>query len=145
VYNPLQQVPLQQATLHASTKRQVLRTIASILDPLGLLSPLVILYKALLQKLWQDNLLWDEQLTLLRQEEWNQLIITLPKLSQIYIPRKVICAQATPFHLHAFCDASEIAYGACIYIRSTNKNDQVFNQLLCSSPRVDPQKKTDNS
>jgi len=28
----------------------------------GLLSPTVIAHKTLIQKLWQDNLLWDEQL-----------------------------------------------------------------------------------
>ena len=44
-----------------STKRSVLARIASIFDPLGLLSPIVIAHKTFLQKLWQDNLLWDEQ------------------------------------------------------------------------------------
>jgi hypothetical protein len=90
----------------------VLGTTESIFYPLGLLSPSVILYKVLLQKLWQDNLLWDDQLTSVRQKEWNQLIYTLPKLSQICIPRKVICAQETTVHLHGFCDASETELGA---------------------------------
>jgi hypothetical protein len=111
-----QQVPLQQATLHASTKRQVLGTNASIFYSLGVLSQLVILYKAFLQKLWQD-LIWDEQLTHLRKEEWNQLINTLPKLSQIHITRKIICAQTTTVHIRRFY-ASETAFGACIYITS---------------------------
>ena len=125
--NTSQQVPLQRATLHASTKRQVLRHIASIFDPLGLLSPSVIAYKVFLQKLWQDNLLWDEQLTNLRQEEWNQLMLKLPQLTQIRIPRKVICTNATAIHLHGFCDSSEQAYGACMYIRSTDQTNQVFS------------------
>ena len=51
----------------ASTKRKVLATTASIFDPLGLLS------KIFLQKLWQDNLKWDEPLPFHLQEQWNQL------------------------------------------------------------------------
>ena len=71
----------------ASTKRNVLARIASIFDPLGLLSPIVIAHKTFLQKLWQDNLLWDEQLQQHRQEEWNHLSHAIPKMSQIYMPR----------------------------------------------------------
>ena len=141
--NTSQQVPLQRAMLHASTKRQVLGHIASIFDPLGLLSPSVIAYKVFLQKLWQDNLLWDEQLTDLRQEEWNQLMLTLPQLTQIRIPRKVICTNATAIHLHGFCDSSEQAYGACMYIRS-NRSNQPSVQLFvvffikgCSTEKID--------
>jgi hypothetical protein len=53
----------------ASTKRKVLATIASIFDPLGLLSPAVIAYKTFLQKLWQDKLQWDELLTVHLQQD----------------------------------------------------------------------------
>ena len=84
---------------------------------------------------------WDEQLTNLRQEEWNQLMFKLPQLTQIRIPRKVICTNATAIHLHGFCDSSEQAYGACIYIRSTDQTNQAFSHLLCSSSRVAPLQK----
>jgi len=125
----------------ASTKRNVLARIASIFDPLGLLSPIVIAHKTFLQKLWQDNLLWDEQLQQHRQEEWDHLLHAIPKMSQIYMPRKVICANAIDVQLHGFCDSSEQAYGACLYIRSTDHQDNTFCHLLCSSSKVAPLKK----
>jgi len=60
----------------------VLARTASIFDPLGLLSPAVIAYKIFLQKLWQDQLQWDELLPAHLQQEWNHLLQTIPKLSQ---------------------------------------------------------------
>ena len=43
--------------------------------------------------------------------------------------------------LHSFSDASEVAYGACIYIRSVDVMGNVITNLLCSKSRVAPLKK----
>ena len=43
--------------------------------------------------------------------------------------------------LHRFCDASQKAYGACVYIRSISSNGKVNVSLLCSRGRVAPIKK----
>jgi hypothetical protein len=119
----------------------VLAKVASIFDPLGLISPSVIIYKTCLQKLWQNSLQWDVQLSPQLQGEWDKLCNTMPKLSEICINRKVVCIHATNLQLQCFCDSSERAYGACIYIRSTDSNQTVFCNLLCSSSRVAPLKK----
>jgi hypothetical protein len=63
---------LVQANSSTSTKRKALAVTASIFKPLGLLSPSIISYKMFLQKLWQDQLDWDEQIPHHLQEEWNQ-------------------------------------------------------------------------
>ena len=122
----------------ASTKRKVLATTASIFDPLGLLSPAVIAYKIFLQKLWQDKLQWNELLPVHLQQELNHLQQTILKLSHIKINGKVICASATNIQLHGFCDTSERAYGACLYICSTDNNRSC--ELLCSTSKVAPLK-----
>jgi hypothetical protein len=44
------------------TKRSILSCIAQIYDPLGLLSPCIIQAKIMLQKIWLENLTWDESL-----------------------------------------------------------------------------------
>jgi len=85
---------VQKTNSTASTKRRVLATTASIFDPLGLLSPAVIAYKIFLQKLWQDRLQCDELLPAHLQQEWNQLLQTIPKLSQLKIKRNGICSNA---------------------------------------------------
>jgi hypothetical protein len=54
-------VQINQAT--TPTKRSVLRATASIYDPLGLLSPVIIQCKILLSQLWQIKVNWDDQLT----------------------------------------------------------------------------------
>ena len=120
-----------------STKRKVLAKTASIFDPLGLLSPAVIAYKIFLQKLWQDKLQWDELLSVHLQQEWNQLLQTIPKLSQIKINRKIICSNAIIIQIHGFCDSSERAYGACLYIRSTDNNKRTSCELLWSTSKVE--------
>jgi len=42
--------------------------------------------------------------------------------------------------LHVFCDASEKAYGAALYIRSTSRED-ITVRLDCSKNRLAPVKK----
>ena len=123
-----------------STKRKVLATTASIFDPLGLFSPAVIVYKMFLQRLWQDQLQWDQPLPANFQQEWNQMHQSLSQLFQIKMNRKVICPSATNIQIHGFCDSSEKAYGACIYIRSIDSNQKTSCELLCSTSRVAPLK-----
>ncbi|XP_025995265.1 uncharacterized protein LOC113004887 [Solenopsis invicta] len=44
--------------------------------------------------------------------------------------------------IQGFCDASESAYGACIYVQSVNNcQDKISSRLLCSKARVAPLKK----
>ena len=44
------------------TKRNVLRKIATVFDPLGFICPIVVLAKILLQELWTRGHDWDEQI-----------------------------------------------------------------------------------
>ena len=40
--------------------------------------------------------------------------------------------------MHGFCDASEKAYGACIYLRSADTQGKHHISLVCSKSRVAP-------
>ncbi|XP_039299275.1 uncharacterized protein LOC120355056 isoform X1 [Nilaparvata lugens] len=104
----------------AFTKRELLSCIASIFDPLGLISPVVILPKMLFQKLWPLKLDWDQKLPPDLLADWLAILQELPNISNITIPRCILAPEPDAIlELHAFADASVTAYGVCIYVRST--------------------------
>lgn len=47
-----------------------------------------------------------------------------------------ICNNAVHVQLHGFADASKKAYGACVYLRSVDKQGIVSIHLLCSKSKV---------
>jgi len=54
------------------TKRSVLRSTASIYDPLGLLSPIITQCKIFMQQLWQLKVNWDDPLNTMVKEHWQE-------------------------------------------------------------------------
>ncbi|XP_076047314.1 uncharacterized protein LOC143028837 [Oratosquilla oratoria] len=60
----------------------------------------------------------------------------------IIVPAKILFQEATRLKiswdekLHPFCDASEVAFGACTYIRTINQDGKVHVALLVSKARV---------
>ena len=44
------------------TKRSLLKHVASLYDPLGLVAPYALQGKILLQELWKAGVTWDEEL-----------------------------------------------------------------------------------
>ncbi|XP_039289297.1 uncharacterized protein LOC120352500 [Nilaparvata lugens] len=122
------------------TKREFLSCIASIFDPLGLISPIVIAPKILFQELWLARIGWDDSLPPGLLSKWLKILQELHSISNINIPRCVISADTdSTFELHGFSDASLKAYGACIYVRSVSSNG-IKVHLLCSKSRVAPLK-----
>ena len=93
-----------------------------------------------LKKLWQDKIHWYEPLSSHFQQEWDQLLQTIPTLLTLRINRKVIGLNAINIQIYGFCDSTEQAYGACLYIRSTDSNNKTSCELLCSTSKVAPLK-----
>ncbi|CAI6376545.1 unnamed protein product [Macrosiphum euphorbiae] len=70
-------------------------------------------------------------------------VVVQAKILEIRIPRRIIqVSEPTDLQLHIFCDASEAAYGACVYIRSKGRDNVISCELLCSRSRVAPLKVT---
>ncbi|XP_033356900.1 uncharacterized protein LOC117237245 [Bombus vosnesenskii] len=122
------------------TKRIISSEIAKIYDPLGLLAPVIVRAKMLLQRIWSSKIDWDESLPIELHTEWERYYAQLPLLNNVRFPRKAIIESAMEIELHGFCDASEKAYGACIYLRTLNTNGRVWTQLLTAKSKVAPLK-----
>ena len=121
----------------------MIKLLASIYDPLGVLNPIVVTFKVFFQKLCLSKLGWDEHLDGDLLKEWNVIIDGLSDASDICVPRiyadmsrDVDCVE-----LHGFADASVKAYGCCIYMRVKYVDGSVVSCLVCAKSRVAPIKK----
>ena len=125
------------------TKRGILSTVSQIFDPLGLLSPFILLGKNILQQVNQSGVDWDEEISGDLQGRWKVWLAQLVGLDKITISR---CIKPLGFgtvirtELHHFCDASTHGIGACSYIRLINTSNEVHCALLLGKSRVIPKK-----
>ncbi|GBM78654.1 hypothetical protein AVEN_267694-1, partial [Araneus ventricosus] len=97
------------------SKREVLSNIARLFDPLVPLNDL---------------------------NDWLKFLKDLPAVNKLEIPRCAIITNPVAIDLHCFCDASDKAYGAVLYLCSKNESGEVQTNILCSKLRVCPIKAT---
>lgn len=114
------------------TTKRIISESAEIFDHLGLLiSPCTVLVKVIMQKLWSQKVSWDESISPEINSSWLRFRNELKHLYKLKISRRVICSDQ---------DASEMAFGACVYIISINSDGQIFVILICVKTRVAPLK-----
>ena len=123
------------------TKRSLLRVAATFYDPLGLISPIILSFKMLFQAVCKKNVGWDDELDDSLSERWRSLIRDLLEVGRISVPRCYSLNSQSEdevfIELHAFGDASENAYGSCVYIRLEYQS-RVHCSLIASKTRVAP-------
>ncbi|XP_055621928.1 uncharacterized protein LOC129765548 [Toxorhynchites rutilus septentrionalis] len=127
-----------------ATKRTILSTIAKLFDPLGLIAPVVIKAKIIMQELWLLSCDWDDPVPKTLDRKWKTYCRELPNISAYRVDRYAFLPNATVM-LHTFADASEAAYGACTYARSEDSEGNIKVQLLASKSRVAPLKRLNSS
>jgi hypothetical protein len=129
-------------THNTCTKRAMLSEIAQLFDPLGLISPVVIQAKILMQQLWLEKVNWDDTLTPEIINKWQELRQDLQRLSQLQIPRWLkLHSEISSAQIHGFSDASQLAMAAVVYIRVTNQDSSSIVTLVCSKTKVAPLKR----
>lgn len=115
----------------------MLSKIAQMFDPLGLIAAVLVIGKIIMQQLWKQELDWDEELPFKLKTTWEDYYSSLLHLRDIRIQRNVnIGNQSSTFDVYGFGDASEKAFGACLYAVSTNKNGNKQSALICSKSKV---------
>ena len=125
------------------TKRALLKLTAKIFDPLGFLSPFTIRLKAMFQILCCDKIDWNEELHGDSRERFNSFVSDLQHLSNVRIPRCYFDVRSKPtnIQLHGFSDASQQAFAAVVYLRSTYEDGRVAVKFVASKTKVAPTKK----
>ncbi|XP_040173686.1 uncharacterized protein LOC120906238 [Anopheles arabiensis] len=122
------------------TKRSILSNVARMFDPLGLISPIVIRAKMMMQELWLQKAGWDEYVPDTICKKWKTIQEDWQLISKFKVSRYALLP-GVRIQLHTFCDASEAAYGACIYARCEGEGGQIRITLLSSKSRVAPLKR----
>ncbi|XP_058816901.1 uncharacterized protein LOC131680198 [Topomyia yanbarensis] len=129
------------------TKRIALSYIARLFDPLGLVGPVVTTAKMFMQTLWtlkdDDGKIWswDNELPTAIKERWQEYQSQLHQLNDLRIDRCILLSNPASVQLHFFSDASEHAYGSCVYVRSTDASSAVKVCLVTAKSKVAPLKK----
>jgi hypothetical protein len=125
------------------TKRVILSQAQKIFDPIGILSPALLIPKLTIQRMWEKKVGWDEELNKEDSRDFLEWRAEVADLECIRIPR---CVNGEPelrknFQLHTYCDASKYAYAAVVFLR-VEEGDEVSVQLLQAKTRVAPLKST---
>ncbi|XP_050390455.1 uncharacterized protein LOC126809746 [Patella vulgata] len=123
------------------TRRGILSIISSIYDPLGFISPLLLVGKQVLQEMCRLNTGWDDVIPEDLLPRWQRWRDELFKIETLKIDR---CFKPDGFGtvvsvgIHNFSDASTFGYGECSYLRLVDANQRVYVSLVMSKSRVTP-------
>ncbi|XP_062700012.1 uncharacterized protein LOC115258713 [Aedes albopictus] len=123
------------------TKREILRTLMMIFDPLGLIGHFLMYLKVVLQEIWRTPVGWDDVVEDKQFEMWLEWLNVLPAVAKVQIPRCYRTAtsigSSTDVHLHIFVDASEKGFAAVVYLRF-QEEQTIETALVGSKTRVAP-------
>ena len=126
-----------------ATRRGILSSASSLYDPLGLVAPMLLPAKLLLQDLCRRRLDWDMEISAEDVRRWHEWLSELKYLKSLKIPRctkpDATVAEKTP-ELHLFSDASETGYGVVCYLRYPTIDGLYQCRLAYGKSRVAPLK-----
>ncbi|XP_037930941.1 uncharacterized protein LOC119665768 [Teleopsis dalmanni] len=102
------------------TKRNVLKIMAGVYDPLGFLGPFTVKIKTLLQRIWKENLDWDSTLPESLADDFNKWCDDLHNLKYFTISRCLMRARLHTELLHTYEKFCLVAnYLQALYVLKT--------------------------
>ncbi|XP_055714338.1 uncharacterized protein LOC129808581 [Phlebotomus papatasi] len=121
------------------TKRQMASAIARLFDLIGLIGPIVVQARILLQVAHRECKTWDGALPGELVERWQDFTLNLQCVDQLSIPRWISSiTNPSRVELHTFSDASQLAYGAAVYVVTYDSSDNICSRLLTAKSRIAP-------
>ena len=120
----------------------MLRTLSSFFDPLGILQPIIVGLKIMFQEACKFTKDWDEVLSNDIQQKWFECINEIIQLKSIKVNRTYTKIDPSDpisnYKFHGFSDASDEAYGACIYLKPIHESGNIQTSLITSKSKVAP-------
>ena len=93
-------------------------TVMGMFDPLGLLAPVIMKGKVVLQQACAERLRWHNDVPERLSKSWQKWLHGLEGLHEVKIPRHYTgLTTVSKVKLHTLCDASDTGYGACCYLK----------------------------
>ena len=120
------------------TKRNVLKQLASVFDPIGIFTPVTMRWKVLIQKVWSKHLDCDDPLDKEGAREWLEIKSDLMELDSVEISRCVSSRNSgnvTKYKLVCFCDVPIKAIVTAIYLLQLSKG-HMKSDLIFSKSRL---------
>ena len=84
---------------------------------------------------------WDDELSVSLHEDWHVILNDAKIISNINIDRFVGNKEKTGYkaQIHCFCDALQLAYSACVYLKhADDKNKTVKCNLIFAKSHMAP-------
>ena len=119
----------------ATTKRNALSQLAKLYDPLGLVSPTMLLGKTLFREMCTTRILWDSEFPETMVRNWEAWYRQIPDCYEV--PRSLAPYQQpiTTITLHAFGDASKTGVAATVYA-VVEQSEGTTQGLVCAKSRL---------
>ncbi|XP_058457587.1 uncharacterized protein LOC131434654 [Malaya genurostris] len=125
------------------TKKEVVRVLMCIYDPLGFIANVLMFLKILIQDIWRSGIDWDEMITTEQFERWHTWLSVIKNVETVSVPRcyRLVTpySQRTIIQLHTFVDASINGMAAVSYLRF-QEYETIECAFVAAKTRVAPNK-----
>ena len=121
------------------TKRNVLSTCAQIYDPMGLASPHSVFGRMILQKCWEDNVEWDQELNEPLKQQFLEFCEQLPRLEEVTTSRCLLADEKSRvIGIYTFVDGSTKAYACAVFVVTQDEDGTKHSNLVFAKGKVRP-------